>query len=340
MKEIYRLGIDLAKQNFELCGVSKEGRVVFRKSLKRSKVLEFMANLTPTIVCMEACGGANYWARKFMAQGHRVVLVPAQHVKAFLKSQKNDANDALAITEAAARPTMSFVAIKESWQQDLQSVHRVRSRIVRNLLEVSNQLRGLLAEYGIVINEGVRSFKKSLQEILELENEDLNHEMRSLVAEVFAEYLSLERRKKMYDERLERAANENPVCQRLSALPGIGAMTSTAFVSHMGRAEFYKNGRQAAASLGLVPRQHSTGGKQKLGGITKRGDRYLRCLLVHGARAYVSAIRRRPGKTEYERKIKKMLETKHMNKVVVAVANRNARVMLAMIKSGEKYKVA
>ena len=342
MKDTYRIGIDLAKTNFELCGASRSGGITFQKSLKRSKLLEFMSNFPKTKVCMEACGGSNYWVRKFRGMGHEVFLIPAQHVKAFVKSQKNDRNDALAITEAAARPTMSFVAIKETWQQDIQSIHRVRSRVVRNLLEVTNQTRGLLSEYGITIGVGIASFKKAIPEILEDADLELSSDARDLLSSLFAEYKSLEIRKKHLNEKLETIAKENPICRRLTKVPGVGPMTSSAFVAHIGDASFYKNGRQASAALGLVPRQNSSGGKTRLLGITKRGDCYLRCLLVHGARAYVSAVIKKSDTslTKYELKIKSQVAIKHVNKVVVAVANRNARVLLSMIKSGDNYMAA
>lgn len=340
--DIYRVGIDLAKQNFEICGVDRIGKVLLRKSLKRSRLCEFIANLPTTIICMEACGGSNYWARKFISMGHEVRLVPAQHVKPFVKSQKNDRNDALAITEAAARPTMHFTSIKQAWQQDIQSLHRVRSRIVGSLTALRNQMRGLVAEYGIVIAQGMSQFNKSIPLILEDADNELSGQMRELIFDLFEEYKALGVRKQKYDKMIERLSRTNEFCRKLTEVPGVGPLTSTAFVAHIGDPGFYKNGRQAAAALGLVPKQNSSGGKQVLLGITKQGDRYLRSLLVHGARAYVSYIERRSGETMslYEAKIKGMLEKKHMNKVVVAVANRNARVMLALLKNGESYRAA
>jgi transposase len=340
--EIYRLGIDLAKQNFEICGVDRLGKVLLRKTVKRSRLAEFIAQLPCTIICMEACGGSNYWARKFLSHGHQVQLIPAQYVKAFVKSQKNDRNDALAITEASARPTMNFVSIKQTWQQDIQSLHRVRSRIVGSLTTLRNQMRGLLAEYGIVISQGMSQFNKSIPSIIEDADNELSGEMRELIFDLFEEYKAMGVRKQNYDKMIERISRTNELCRKLTEVPGVGSLTSTAFVAHIGDPGFYKNGRQAAAALGLVPRQNSSGGKQVLLGITKRGDRYLRSLLVHGARAYVSYIDRSSCATmsAYEEKIKKMLEKKHMNKVVVAVANRNARVMLALLKNGESYKAA
>lgn len=342
MKSIYRLGIDLAKQNFELCGVDETGRVIFRRTLKRAKLSEFMVNLPKTRVFMEACASSHYWARKFKHLGHEVGLIPAQFVKPFLKSQKNDRNDALAIVEAGLRPTMSFVSIKQPWQQDLQSVHRVRSRIVKNLVEINNQIHGLLGEYGVLVKAGVKGFKRQVQEILETPNEDLTDAMRALLSELWVEYLELERRKQFYTDKIETLSRADSSCQKLEALPGVGPMTATAFITHIGNPQDYKNGRQAAASLGLVPRQHSSGGRVQLLGITKRGDKYLRSLLIHGARAYVSAIKRRPISelSPYEEKVRRMLEKKHMNVVVVAVANRNARVMLTMLKTKECYRGA
>lgn len=342
MKGISRLGIDLAKNIFELCGVDNRGHVIFRKTLKRNQLLQFVIQLQPTTVCMEACGGAHYWARKFQDMGHKVELIPAQHVKPFVKSQKNDRNDALAITEASVRPTMHFVQPKQIWQQDIQAMHRVRSRLLAQMVELTNQTRGLLIEYGITMGTGNTAFKKNIPLIIEDGSNDLTDQLRLIVQDQFEEYLLLEKRKSRYDKLLETLAKQNPVCKRLTQVPGVGPLISTIFAAHIGDAQFFKNGRQAAALLGLVPRQRSTGGRTILNGITKRGDIYLRSLLVHGARAVVSssAIKPKEQLSAYQSKIRDMLETKHMNKVVIAVANRNVRVMLTMLKTGEDYKAA
>ena len=342
MKGISRLGIDLAKNIFELCGVDDRGHVILRKTLKRNQLLQFLIQLQPTTVCVEACGGAHYWARKLHEMGHKVEIIPAQHVKPFVKSQKNDRNDALAITEASVRPTMDFVQPKQIWQQDIQAMHRVRSRLLNQMVELTNQTRGLLMEYGITMGLGMTAFKKNVPLIVEDSLNELTDQMRVIFQDLFEEYLLLEKRKSRYDKLLETVEKQNPVCKRLTQVPGIGPLTSTIFAAHIGDAQHFKNGRQAAASLGLVPKQRSTGGRTILNGITKRGDVYLRSLLVHGARAVVaaSAIKPKDQLTQYQLKIREMLETKHMNKVVIAVANRNVRVMLTMLKTGEDYKVA
>ena len=203
-------------------------------------------------------------------------------------------------------------------------------------------MRGLLMEYGLVIGEGLSKFQKMMPLILEDSSNELTPETRSVMSELFEEYLVLERRKKVYDRKVQENAKQNPICQRLTKIPGVGPLTSTIFVAQMGNAEAYKNGRQAAASLGLVPRQRSTGGRSILQGITKRGDPYVRCLLVHGARSAVKVAAKVPLEkaTHQQIRIKKMLEKKHMNVVVIAVANRNARIMLTMLKSGKEYQAA
>lgn len=339
---ISRLGIDLAKEVFELCGVDERGAVVLRKTLRRRNVLEFVSQLARTEISMEACGGSHYWARKFQAMGHSVRIVPAQYVKPFVKSQKNDRNDALAICEASSRPTMNFVSPKQIWQQDIQSIHRIRSRLISQTTELRNQMRGLLLEYGISIGVGIGSFRKSVLVELESAENELTDQMRAVMRDVFEEYCELERRKKTYDDRIKQIARGNDLCVRLAGVPGVGPLTSTMFVAHIGNPKLYKNGRQAAAALGLVPRQKSTGGKTILQGITKRGDVYLRSLFVHGARSAVLRASKISDESasRYQLKIKSLLKTKHMNTVVVAVANRNVRVMLTMLKTGESYMAA
>lgn len=342
MKSIKRLGIDLAKSVFELCGVNERGEVILRKTIKRKDLLIFISNLERTEICMEACGGSHYWARKFKEMGHAVKIIPAHYVKPFVKSQKNDRNDALAITEAASRPTMNFVSTKEIWQQDLQLIHRVRSRLVAQSGQLRNQMRGLLMEYGLVIGEGLAKFQKAIPLILEDSANELTLATRAIMHDLFEEYKAVEERKKSYSRKVQEIAKQNPLCKRLTEIPGVGPLTSTIFVAQIGNAEAYKNGRQAAASLGLVPKQRSTGGRSILQGITKRGDPYVRCLLVHGARSVVKvAAKVAPEKaTPAQQRIKKMLERKHMNIVVIAMANRNARIMLTMLKTGKEYQAA
>ncbi len=338
--EIYMIGIDLAKTNFSLHAVDRHGKCKWRKSLKRSQMLGFFSNHPAVKISMEACGGCHYWSRKFQEMGHEVFIIAAQYVKPFVKSQKNDRNDAEAIVEAAMRPNMRFVPTKQIWQQDLQTLHRVRQRVLDARVTLSNQARGLLLEYGVTINKGVSAFKTMVPLILEDAEENLSALLKSLLNDLYEEFKRLEAKKKEYDVMVKNIAEENEDCMRLMQVPGVGPLVSTAFVSGLGDPNHYKNGRQVGAWLGLVPRQFSTGGKTKLGRITKRGDSHIRQLLIHGARSYLSTIRRKGAKNRFEEKQLKMWEKKGYNKTSVAMANRNARVMWSLLKYKEDYNVA
>ena len=340
MEKVTMLGIDLAKESFQLHGVDRKGKAILRKSLKRKQLLEFMVQFPSCTVCMEACGGSNYWAQKFLAMGHQVKLIAAQYVKPFVKSQKNDRNDAEAIVEAASRPSMRFVSPKQQWQQDIQTLHRVRQRQQRAKTALACQIRGLLMEYGITIPEGIGHLKKQLPVILEDAENGLSSTLRTLVSDLYEEFVELEVRKAKYDLQLKQISLTHESCKRLQQVPGVGPLTSTAFVASVGDVNVFKNGRQLAAWLGLVPKQCSTGGKTKLLGITKRGDIYLRSLMVHGARAVVTqATLKKDRQDSLSQRIRHLVETRGFNKTAVAIANRNARVMFAMLKKGEDYRV-
>lgn len=332
------IGIDLAKEVFQFHGVDHKGVVLLRKSLKRKDFLVFFSNLKPCVVCMEACGGSNYWARKLIKMGYEVRIISAQYVKPFLKHQKNDANDAEAIVEAASRISMKFVAPKQIWQQDIQSLHRIRQRLQSSKVALSNQIRSLLMEYGIVMPEGTVQFKKQIAVVLEDASNELTEMMRATVLDLYEEYKEIEVRKEKYDQKLEEISKTNEVCKRLCEIPGVGPLTSTAFVASVGDAKNFKNGRQAAAWLGLVPRQHSSGGRARLFGITKRGDVYLRSLLVHGGRAVANNIKRMKIKTKRHEWAEKIMDKKGSNITSIAIANHNVRVMWALMSSGERYK--
>lgn len=340
MGKINVIGIDLAKEIFHLHAVDEKNQVVWRKKLRRKEMLEFFINLEPVLVVMEACGGSNYWAQKLIKQGHQVKLIAPSFVKPFVKSQKNDRNDAEAIVEASSRPSMRYVSPKEMWQQDIQSVHRVRTRLVRSLVDLMNQARGLLMEYGITIPEGVAQFRKQIPLILEDAGNELSSQMRTLVRDFYEEYLEVLARKKKYDQVLDDIAEQNEDCKRLLSVPGVGPLTSTMFVSAVGDANSFKNGRQVSAWLGLVPRQISTGGKTRLAGITKRGDTHLRSLLVHGARSEILACHNRKIKSDHDTWVLDMVNKKGYNKTAVALANRKSRQMWAMLKNKEEYQVA
>jgi transposase len=279
------LGIDIAKLVFHIVGMDDTGHVVLRKRLARSEVLPFIAQLSPLRIGMEACGSAHYWARCFHEHGHEVRLIAPQFIKAYVKSPKNDARDAEAICEAMSRPTMRFVPIKQPEQQDLQALHRVRERLMKARTALVNELRGLLHEYGIVLPQGITKFRTLIVSKLQNEQAKLTALSAEIFWQLYDEFLSLEQRLAYYDEKLAAIGRAHPECQRLQTIPGIGPISATAILAAINDATHFKNGRQFSAWLGLVPREHSTGGKPRLLGISKRGDRYLRKLLVHGARA-------------------------------------------------------
>ena len=285
MTHVRVLGIDIAKEIFHIVGMDDSGTVVLRKRCPRGALMPFMAQLSPVIIGMEACGGAHYWARRFREHGHCVKLMAPQFVKPYVKSNKHDMADAEAIGEAVTRPTMRFVPIKELTQQDLQALHRVRERLVKARTALINEMRGLLGEYGIILPKGVVKFRQMLLSTLEKEQAKLTELSREVFGHLYEEWLPLEQRLAYYHAKVEAICQAHPVCQRLLTIPGIGPLTATALVAAVSDAAHFKNGRQLAAWLGLVPRQHSTGGKPRLLGIRKRGDIYLRKLLVHGGRA-------------------------------------------------------
>jgi len=281
------LGIDLAKQSFQLHGVDANGSTVLTKKLNRHKLSEFIARLPNCLIGIEACGGSNYWARVFKRYGHTVRMIAPQFVKPFVKSNKNDAVDAEAICEAVQRPSMRFVPAKSVEQQDIQSLHRIRSQAVARRTAQANQIRGLLMEYGVVIPKGISYVRKEIPCILEDATNELTFVFRELLNELYDEMVHLDKRIKMLEDKLEIICRENKNCQRLLTIPGVGLLSATAMVAAISDISVFKNGRELAAWLGLVPRQHSTGGKPTLLGISKRGDTYLRTLLIHGGRTVV-----------------------------------------------------
>lgn len=337
MKEINVIGMDISKHSFEVCGGNERGKVVLRKNLSRAKVTEFFANLKRCTVMMEACGSANYWARELQSLGHEVKLIAPQFVKPFVKTNKNDAADAEGIMEAGQRPTMRFVPIKSISQQDIGMMHRVRERLIKARTALSNEIRGLLAEYGVTIPKGISHVRKGLTEILSKEHSKLTDTGYQIFLELYAEFLEYDKKVSAYDERFELMAQEDGICKRLCTIPGIGAITASALVAAVGDPKVFKNGRQFAAWLGLVPKQNSTGGKVHLLGISKRGDSYIRKLAVHGARAVVARAEKHGDKRSVW--IGKLLnKEKGMNRTAVAVANKNMRTAWAlMMKEGEVY---
>ncbi len=282
------LGIDIAKSTFQLHGTNSGGQTVHRKRLPRHRLAAYISNLPICTIVMESCGGANYWARVFQRSGHTVKLISPQFVKPFVKTNKNDANDALAIVEAASRPSMNFVPIKQIEQQDIQSIHRVRTRIVKNRTAVINEIRGLCLEYGIVLIPGAARVKSSLSAVIVDSANELTPLSRECMQDLYEELVDIEARLKKLDTKVRQLCRQNENCQRMLKIPGVGELTATAIVAAVPDPGEFRNGRHMSAWLGLVPRQSSSGDKQVLLGISKRGDRYLRTLLIHGERAVLS----------------------------------------------------
>jgi transposase len=330
------IGLDIAKQVFQVHGVDRTGKTVLRKQLKRAQVLAFFANLPPALVGIEACAGAHYWARELIKLGHDARLIAPQFVKPYVKGNKNDANDAEAICEAVGRPSMRFVPLKSPEQQDIQMLHRIRQNLVKQRTAAANQTRGLLGEYGLVVAEGLHHLRRRLPEILEDAENGLSPLARRLFADRYDRLVDLDRQIEAYQQQLEVVCQQSPACRQLLAIPGIGPITATAMVAGLGDGQGFDNGRQVAAWLGIVPRQDSSGGKPRLLGISKRGDTYLRTLLIHGARAVVRAAMRKDD--AHSRWIQALVQRRNANIAAVAVANKTARTIWAMLTRGEDYR--
>jgi transposase len=337
-KEIKTLGIDLAKQSFQLHGVDEDGRTVLRKTLSRKKLSAFIVNLPPCLIGLEACGGAHHWVRVFTEMGHTVRMIAPQFVKPYVKSNKNDAVDAEAICEAVQRPSMRFVPAKNIEQQDIQSLHRIRSQVVARRTAQANQIRGLLLEYGIVIPKGISYVRKAIPGILEDAENGLTSRFRELLSELYDEMVHLDERISTLEHKLAIICAHSEQCQRLLTIPGVGLLTATALIAAIGDITVFKSGRELAAWLGLVPRQHSTGGKPTLMGISKRGDNYLRTLLIHGGRTVVRVAHKYQDKRN--RWIGELDHRRGKNISAVAVANKNARIAWALLTKKERYQAA
>jgi transposase len=334
--KVTTLGIDLAKNIFRVHGCDARGKAVVSKSLTRRQLTLFMARLEPCVVGMEACPTSNYWAREIQKFGHQVRLMAPRFVRPYVKANKNDTADAEAICEAVRRPTMRFVAVKSTAQQDVQAVHRVRAQLVKTRIALANQLRGLLAEYGIVIAKGFAPLRCALPAILENRDDRLSGIMCELVAEMSERLKLMEERLRQYDLRIRRLMRQDERCLRLAEVPGIGELTATALVATVGNAREFKSGRELAAYLGLAPKHRASGGKTVMLGISKRGDTYLRTLLVHGARAALRINSRWHG--AHGVWAEGLKARRGPNIAAVALANKNARVAWKLLSSGERYR--
>lgn len=335
--EITRIGLDLAKNVFQVHGVDVSDRIVLRKTLRRDAVVPFFAALPSCLVGMEACSSCHYWAGVLRDLGHEVRLISPQFVTPYVKSNKNDRNDAEAICEAVGRPSMRFVPPKSPEQLEIQAVHRIRQRLVGDRTRLVNQIRGLLAEHGIAIRRDIHHLRRALVQIGEGTRaaDGLPDLIRELTGETRDELAGLDRRIASFNRRIRDLYRSNDACQRIGQIEGIGPITATALVAAVGDRNCFRNGRQFAAWLGLVPRQRSSGGKSQLFGISKRGDRYLRTLMIHGARAVLGKAH---GKTDPRSQwIARLRERRHPNIVAVALANKNARIVWSVLARNEEY---
>ena len=334
--KITTIGLDVAKNVFHIVSFDERFKERSKKMLRRHQVLNYFANIPVCCVAMEACSSANHWARELSKLGHEVKLIPAQHVKRFLPGNKNDDNDARAIAEASTRDNIRTVAVKTIKEQDIQALHRIRSQCKRDRTALVNSVRGLLSEYGIVIGKGISSLRHAIPELLEDADNGLSDDFRELLARRYDQLIELDAHITFYTQKLEQYARQDDACQRLQTIPGFGPIVSSAFLGVIGNGEHFSKGRDVAASLGLVPRQHGTGGKTTLLGISKRGDRYLRSLLIHGAR---SVVTHSEGKDDrLIRWVNRIHERRGKNKAVVALANKMARIGWAVLRHGTRYQ--
>jgi len=336
--QISRVGIDLAKDVFQLHGVDRHEKAVWHRRLKRNNWLKvLLKTVEPGCeIGMEACAGAHHWARLLMQKGFTVKLIAPQFVKPYVKSNKNDAKDAEAICEAMSRPSMRFVSVKTVEQQDIQAAHRIRSELVSQRTAKGNQIRGLISEYGLVAPQRMNHLRAAIPMWLEDAENGLTDRFRCLLHGLWHDLKTLDNRVEELNCEINRIAESDPAAIRLQQLRGVGPMIATALVAAVGNAQQFANGRQMSASLGLTPRQHSSGNKDRLLGISKRGDSYLRCLLIHGARSAVYAAK---GKEDrLSQWVTDLAARRHTNVAAVALANKTARIAWAMLTQGTDYK--
>jgi len=335
--QIRAIGIDLGKTVFHLVATNELGKVVIRKRLSRTQLLHLTVNLPSSLVGMEACCGAHFLGTALQQQGHRVRLIPAQFVKPFVKSNKNDFIDAEAIAEAVQRANMRFVPIKTQDQLDLQALHRVRDRLMQRRTSLINQLRAFLLERGITVRAGVSQLRRRLPELLQTVQELFSTRMASIIQQLVAEWRSIEEQIDRLSLEINQITEADSTCQRLLTIPGIGPLAATAIVAAVGNGAAFSKGREFAAWLGLVPKQCSTGGKPKLLGISKRGNNYLRWLLIHGARSVIARVHR--DRHRFGEWLTELQLRTHRNIVAVALAAKLARIAWAVLTTGEPYRL-
>lgn len=327
---IVMIGIDLGKNSCSVAALDESGAVVLRRRMRPGSIVGFAAMYAPCTVAMEACCGAHYLGRRLLSQGHTVKLMPPEYVRPYVKAQKNDDRDAEAIAQAATGPTMRFVELKSQEQLDIQSLHRVRSRLVGARTSLINQIRAVLLERGLTVAQGRRKFEKAVDEMLADEASLAPGRIRELLLDMRTEWADLDRRIDALDREFAQLARTDEVARRLTSIPGVGALNATVLVAAVGKAEAFDQARDLGAWLGLVPRQHTTGGKPRLLGISKRGNTYLRTLLIHGARAALPSLAK--ADTALGAWLRGLQARCHPNTVIVALANKLARIAWVLMR--------
>lgn len=338
MRTITMIGLDLAKNTFHVHAVDDRGKAVFSKKLARTHAIIFFSSHPPCIVAMEACSGAHFWGNKLRELGHEPRLISPQYVKPFVKRNKNDAADAEAICEAASRPNMHFVPLKSREQLNIQAIHRIRERLVGARTSLVNQVRGFLAEAGFVIPQGIHKLRKYLLELISNPENGLDPFLRDYISDLSTELIDLDEKIAKQDKTIMKISLKSEDCRRLRDIPGIGHITATAMIAAVGDATSFKNGRQLSAWVGLTPKQHSTGGKATLRGISKRGDPYLRKLLIHGARSVLHYSNKKKDRVSLW--LQELQNRRGKHKAMVALANKTARIVWAVLVKQEKYRLA
>ncbi|SOC37394.1 transposase [Rhizobium subbaraonis] len=338
MSELATVGIDLAKSVFQIHGVDESGQVLVRRQLRRGQLLAFFQKRPRCLIGMEACAGSHDWGRRLQEMGHDVRLMPPSYVKPYVKRQKNDGNDAEAICTAVRQPHIPLVPKKSVEQQDIQALHRARQRLVNHRTALVSQMRGLLLDRGIAFAKSITRVRRMIPEILARADSGLSTMARETIAELWDFFCDLERRIEHFDKKIEAVFKSSEPCQRVARIKGVGPKTATAIVAAVGDGSDFRNGRHMAAWLGLVPRQFSSGDKAVLMGISKRGSQHLRSLLVHGARA---VVRTAPNKNDpISQWANQLRERRGFNRATVAIANKNARIIWAVLRTGDQYRAA
>jgi transposase len=334
--DIAVLGIDLGKNSCSVAGLDASGKVILRRRMQRKTIVGLASKLSPCVIAMEACCGAHHLGRVFSAQAHTVRLMSPEYVRPYVKAQKNDDRDAEAIAEAATRPTMRFVTLKSEEQLDMQTLHRARDQAVRERTSLMNQLRAVLLERGVIVPQGRAKLRLRVTELLRHGTGELSSRIQLLIEDMLTRWQGLDERIAVFDAEFTAEAKRDEAARRLTSIPGIGALNATALVAAVGDAETFARGRNLAAWLGLVPRQATTGGKPRLLGITKRGSKYLRKMLIQGARAALPTLSR--SNTRLGQGLRGLLARAHSNTVVVALAAKMARIVWALLRYGTTFE--